>query len=275
MMKLVSGQTLFLFVFAVSASLYLLSGCSNKAPVQTTEIVVKTPPPPPQNIQSPLLFSHNDYDWHAPATCKTDATQNYSACYRGPAGTVARFNIQNRGPNRIVPARGDVEGRTWTFIINEKSRQASAIRVSDVPDGSNSHAREVALILFPRNYSQSIAVSGGTQTVTLSNGEKIVFDKDSGVILGGVFEEGRSVGKRKPDINYTGEGVLLRADHIAQDPRLSNTVYVYKKGQPVCRLKNKSVFVHEAQKINFKFEEDESFNKFLVDRCGFGFLPNI
>jgi hypothetical protein len=222
-----------------------------------------------ENSSQSITQNFNSYDWHAPANCTSKQNNNYSVCIRQPSGTLARFNIQNRGPNKIVPIKGDVEGRTWTFIVNDGSRQAAAIRVSDLFSKHDSQAREMALILFPRKVTQSILVSGAEQIVTLSTGEKVIYDRKTGEILSGVLSEDNPVGSGKPAISYSGDGVMLRADSRGQDPRVNGHVVITKKNHKPCHVNIKEIFVRQPAQTDFRFADDESFDQFIKTQCGF------
>lgn len=226
-----------------------------------------------ENVSKDFEHDENFDDWHVTAECTSKSSANYSVCIRQATGQLARFSIQNRGPNNVVARRGDVEGRTWSFIVNDFSRQAAAIRISDVPDAHNSNAQETALILFPRKVNQSIVVEKDQQIVTLATGEQVVFNRKTGEILRGALSETRGLGFHKPAIRYNGNGVLLRADNRGQDPRDASNVVISKKGFPECRVNSTEVFVKDGVSNNFKFARDEAFEEFLRVKCGFGFSP--
>jgi hypothetical protein len=134
--------------------------------------------------------------------------------------------------------------------------------------------------------------------VTLPNGEKMIFDKDSKEIIGGVFQEGAidttadRMKRQYSDLKYNGRGVVLRVNSRGQSPQLgefekekidmefgnrgSAEVLITNgtTGQKCRRPKTDFWDAIDVAPIEFKFATDEEFEIYLQNKCGFG-LPKF
>lgn len=215
---------------------------------------------------------------------------------RFPASGSEEFSFVNVGSNKIV--KRSSSSRTFSFEYPEHARQNIAMQIDDAPNETVSHTMHSIFMVFPRNQLPVLEQLKKTMEVTLPNGEKMIFDKDSKEIIGGVFQEGAldlasdRTKRIYPDLQYTGRGVILRVNARGQSPQLSE--YEKEKidmdfgnkgsaevliingmtGQKCRRPKIDFWDTLDVAPIEFKFSTDEAFEIYLQNNCGFG-LPKF
>ena len=215
---------------------------------------------------------------------------------RFPASGSEEFSFVNVGFNKVVKRSNS--SRTFNFEYPEHARQNIAMQIDDAPNDTISHTMHSIFMFFPRNQLPVLEQLDKTMQVTLSNGEKMVFDKDSKEIIGGVFEEGPvdisadRARRQYPELKYSGRGVVLRVNARGQSPQLSE--YEKEKidmdfgtkgsaevlilngmtGQKCRRPKIDFWDSLDVAPIEFKFATDEEFEIYLQNHCGFG-LPKF
>lgn len=208
------------------------------------------------------------------------------------------FSFSNDGDNRIVKSSKDDSQRVFNFDYPEQAGQNLSLEVYDAPNGTVSHTMHSIFWFFPRVNLHLVKQTDTAINVTLPTGEKVTFDKETKEITGGVLKEGpldtsKDRFKRTyPDLEYTGRGVVLRVNARGQSPQLgqfeNNKIDMeYGKTGSVdvliingttgekCR-RPKSDFWEQidVSPILFKFPNDEEFDLYLRNNCGFG-LPKF
>ena len=215
---------------------------------------------------------------------------------RFPASGTEEFSFVNVGTNKIV--KNFNSSRTYNFEYPEHARQNIAMQIDDAPNDTISHTMHSIFMVFPRNQLPILEQLSNTMEVTLPSGEKMIFNKDSKEIIGGVFQEGpvdTSSDRMKrlyPDFKYTGRGVILRVNARGQSPQLgefekqkidmdhgnsgSAEVLIINgtTGQKCRRPKIDFWDSMDVAPIEFKFATDEEFEVYLQNNCGFG-LPKF
>lgn len=215
---------------------------------------------------------------------------------RFPASASEEFSFVNVGGNRIVKRSN--ASRTFHFEYPEHARQNIAMQIDDAPSDRVSHTMHSYFMFFPRKQLPVLEQLQGTMEVTLSNGEKMIFDKETKEILAGVFDEGpldmnKDNSKRQyADLRYKGRGVYLRVNARGQSPQLgefektkidmehgnvgSAEVLIVNgtTGQKCRRPKTDFWESMDVTPIEFKFPTDEAFEVYLQNNCGFG-LPKF
>ena len=215
---------------------------------------------------------------------------------RFPASGSEEFSFVNVGKNRIVKKTSS--SRTFNFEYPEHARQNIAMQIDDAPNETVSHTMHSYFMIFPRKKLPVLEQLTGTMEVTLPNGEKMIFDKETKELIGGVFDEGAvdlgaDRAKRSyPDLRYKGRGVILRVNARGQSPQLSQ----YEKdkidmdfgnkgssevliingttGEKCRRPKIDFWDTLDVSPIEFKFATDDAFEVYLQNNCGFG-LPKF
>ena len=215
---------------------------------------------------------------------------------------VVGFEFSNRGGNRILPPRHDIEKalfftRDFQFCFDDRARQDIHLFVSDWSPSRDRQFRlselmNSVMLFFPRNYLPAIASAGERIVVTLSTGEQVEFDANTHEVLGGVFSEAPvdlnpdKAARKFAAIDYIGKGVVVRANARGTDPRLG-TMATITTGSPDsrcegtecknhCQVPSKELWdQNEKGAVRFKFSTDEEFDRYLLSRCGFGIPKNV
>ena len=208
------------------------------------------------------------------------------------------FSFSNDGDNRIVVSGKSDAQRMFNFDYPEQARQNLSLEVYDAPNGTVSHTMHSIFWFFPRVNLHMMKQTDSTINVTLPTGEKVIFNKETKEIVGGVLKEGPldktndRFKRTYPDIEYTGRGVVLRVNARGQSPQLGqfeNNKIDMEHGKTgsvdvliingttgeKCR-RPKSDFWEQidVSPILFKFATDEEFDIYLRNNCGFG-LPKF
>lgn len=217
----------------------------------------------------------------------------------GPKGKYEGFSLSNNGDNSIVDACVNPHSsRTFDFDYEDQAAQNLSLMVQDSPNEFTSHTMLSHFMFFPRNYLPVMEIQGSAAKVTLPTGELLVFDKESGEIVDGVFKEGPvDVGPDRfkrtyADLRYQGKGILLRANARGQMPqqgqfestkidmdhgiKYSADVLIINgtTGERCRRPKSDFWPSQDVSPIPFKFPTDKEFDAYLRSKCGFG-IPNL
>ncbi len=205
------------------------------------------------------------------------------------------FNLTNSGENAIVTSEAHPSAsRTFSFEYLEQARQNISLEVDDHPNDIVSHSMHSLFMFFPRKNLPLVEQTIDQIKVTLPNGEKLVFNKESKEIVDGIFSEGPiDIGSDRfkrhyADLKYRGKGVLLRANARGQSPQLGqfealkidqefglkgsvDVLIIHGASGKRC-LRPKADFWEpiDVSPIEFKFATDEKFDLYLKANCGFG-----
>jgi hypothetical protein len=215
-----------------------------------------------------------------------------------PRGEIVGFDVSNRGGNRILPERYNIDKnlfftRDFQFRFDERARQDIHLSVTDWAPSRDRQFRLSELMnsvmhFFPRKFIPAIATAEGRSIVTLPTGEKVEFDAKTHEILSGVLAEApvdlnpdRSA-RHFAALDYVGKGIVVRADKRGADPRLGTTATITAAAggcegsacKKVCRVASNELWEQKGA-VRFKFATDEEFDRYLVSRCGFGIPQNL
>ena len=259
--------------------------------VASPEIVLTTTIAP---LKTELVPLHHEF-FESKNMGEVTATRGSAS----PVTSTEGFEFENLGDNRIVDTKKHPHSqRAFSFDYLGQARQNIAFQVDDAPNENISHTMHSIFLFFPRKNLPVVEQLADTLAVTLPNGEKVTFQKDSKEIVGGVFTEGPvDVGREKtkrqyPDLRYQGKGVVLRVNARGQSPQLgefeatpidqeyglrgSAEVLIMNgaTGQRCRRPKADFWEPVDVSPIVFKFASDEAFHEYLLANCGFG-LPKL
>lgn len=257
--------------------------------VTSSVVVLQTTVAPLKDQMGP-----NHYDY---SESSYQGELNYSRGDSFSESMYEGFSIDNTGDNSIVNSTSfPYSFRNFSFEYPEQARQNIAMQVDDAPNETVSHTMHSIFMFFPRKNLPYVTFKDKTLTVTLPNGEKMIFDADSKEIKGGVFLEGpvdisKDRFKRKyPDLSYQGKGIVLRVNARGQSPQLGEfektkidmnygqvgsvdvLIMNGSTGQRCRRPKTDFWEPIDVNPILFKFPSDEEFDQYLREKCGFG-LP--
>lgn len=271
---------------AKSADIWMQVDWKNK--VKSKVIVLKATMAPLRDELQPLNHEYVESKSHGEVMVGRGS--------RTPASATEEFSFVNVGENKVIKVPHS--SRTFHFEYPEHARQNIAMEVDDAPNETVSHTLHSYFMFFPRKQLPVLEQFEEKLEVTIPTGEKIIFDKDTKEIIGGVFKEGPldmssdRVKRAYPDLRYRGRGVILRANARGQSPQLGQ----YEKdkidgefgnkgsvevliingttGQRCRRPKTDFWDNHDVSPIEFKFATDDEFEIYLQNHCGFG-LPKF
>jgi hypothetical protein len=229
-------------------------------------------------------------------TLEAPATQGWD--YRlDRKGRIVGFEFSNHGGNAVLPERYDIQKdrlftRDFHFYFDDRARQNIHTFISDWAPSRDKQFRlselmNSVLMFFPRSNLPAISRSGESYIVTLATGEEVEFNARTREIRSGVLSEGPvdlnpiKEARRYPEVNYTGKGVLVRANARGSDPRIGTQATITTGSPPAdcdradgcnrCTVQAKELWAQSGS-VAFKFATDAEFDRFLLERCGFG-LP--
>lgn len=183
------------------------------------------------------------------------------------------FTLRNVGPNGISGNPIDPEEkveRQWSFVSKDNSRRETYLWITDdAGSGYLSQLMESIMVIIPRKMKPVIEEKGNDLHVTLTTGEKVVYDKKTKVIKAGALKEGKvdltpDRFKRKPAaVSYTGSGISIRVDVRGSDPRLTKGNAVITQNGKSCQVKASELWVQE----DFRYDDDRKLVEFLNRKC--------
>lgn len=187
------------------------------------------------------------------------------------------FVLKNVGPNSIAGEAikpGQKTMRDWKFFSEDNSRQETFLWVTDDPaSGRTSDLMDSMIMIVPRKMVPTAEAIGDELVVTLTTGEKVVYDKNTKMVKDGVIKEGRldtstnRETRKFADLTYSGTGIAIRINHRGEDPRLfSQSATVTQNGKS-CTVPTAQLWNRNEQDPSFKFADDANLIKFLNQKC--------
>ncbi|MCM2350928.1 MAG: hypothetical protein NDI69_12975 [Bacteriovoracaceae bacterium] len=184
------------------------------------------------------------------------------------------FRFANAGPNSVA---GDpinpserVE-REWRFVSEDNSRRETYLWITDdAGSGYLSQLMETMILIVPRKMKPVIEDKGNDLHVTLTTGEKVIYDKKTKIIKAGVLKEGKvdlnpnRFNRKFAPISYSGSGISIRLDKRGGDPRLISGNAVVSQNGKTCQVKASELWQEE----DFRYEDDKKLVDFLNRKCG-------
>jgi hypothetical protein len=242
-------------------------------------------------LQAPLK-DKNTEDL-GPTKCITRDHLRWDVCFSMLADnteSMRSFRFSNDGENKIVPKAGFGVGRSFEFLFEDKARSDLGLLIWDMPDEVESHGHLKLMMFFPRTFLPRIRYQSNDHEdlviTTLSNGEEVNFNGKTKEIVSGVLAElpmaqDNDGNGLEPQVNYTGNGVVLWAHRLNDYPvgvttqlTKSHIAYAYKKNYKLCKLNGNDLWYTDQKKggnifFNQKYSTDKSFDQLLKSKCGF------
>lgn len=205
---------------------------------------------------------------------KYGGDKNRNLYYRG-------FAINNFGPNHIITEPPldflNTPSREYFFQTDDYSRRDTYLWVTDYNgSGRFSDFIETVMVFIPRIVPMSVTETEETLDVTISTNEKVSFFKkyktlDTPLMTEGPVDLTPDRSRRKyPEVEYHGQGIVIRSDAKGSDPRLVKKVKILKTGQPVCEMDAKLFWTQEDHP-KFRFVQDQEVMKLITQYCGKAF----
>lgn len=188
--------------------------------------------------------------------------------------TVESFLLRNEGPNSMVDIKDGFTSRVFMFNSEDNSLSDSHLEINEVRMSKTGVDANYRLVFFPRTQAPSAKVIGDKIELTLPNKEKVIFDKKSKEIIGGVLSETKmNTNPNQPlgreGVNYKGDGLVIRVDNIKL-----NTAII-SKGTYTCKVNAMDLWYNDPKTKRTLFKEeyatDDGINRYIQKHCGFGF----
>lgn len=131
---------------------------------------------------------------------------------------------------------------------NNHALNETFLYLHDMSQGPDSHDVKSMMFILPRKSPPSVTTLGNEVHLTLSTGEKVIFDKVSSAIVGGALKEGPpdfnlDRFKRKPaNVQYTGSGISIRLNHRFETPTVAAESADVVQGSRSCKIPRGQLF---------------------------------
>lgn len=185
------------------------------------------------------------------------------------------FEFRNVGPNSIAGNPIDPSQKTerqWRFVSEDGSRRETYLWITDdAGSGYLSQLMDSVILIVPRKMKPSVTAVGDELHVTLTTGEKVIYDKATRLVKGGVLSEGKvdlnpDRFKRKfAPISYSGTGISIRVDKRGEDPRLIPGNATVTQNGKTCQVPARELWNTNA---DFRYADDRNLVNFLNRKCG-------
>jgi hypothetical protein len=166
-------------------------------------------------------------------------------------------------------------GRAVEFVSRDKALNDTFVYLTDVAGGPDSHDVKSVMVILPRKGVPTTEVVGEDVIVTLTTGEKVIFDKKSNAIKSGAMKEGPidlttdRFKRTPPNVHYTGSGISIRVDHRFEYPTMGAATAEVRQGDKVCKVPKAKIWDKEGNPLT---SDDQSLLKILIGSCpGKGF----
>lgn len=183
------------------------------------------------------------------------------------------FQFRSVGPNEIAGPPLDPSEKTvreWRFVNEDGSKRETYLWVQDdAGSGYLSQLMESVILIVPRKMKPSVEAVGDELHVTLTTGEKVIYDKATRLIKGGVLKEGKidlnpDRFKRKfAPITYSGTGISIRVDKRGEDPRLIPGNATITQNGKTCLIPARQLW----NETEIKYADDKALVDFLNSKC--------
>lgn len=186
------------------------------------------------------------------------------------------FEFTMTGPNALAgkPLASCDDCKTkrhWQFLNKHGSKRETYIWITDdAGSGFLSQQMETVIVLLPRKNRPHLTETNEELHVTLTTGERVIFDKKTNLVRSGVFEEGpidlnpnRHQRKFVP-LKYTGKGISIRQDKRGEDPRTTSPRAIITQGNKTCEIPGSELWTTTAE---FKFSDDSKLLQHINSKC--------
>ena len=184
------------------------------------------------------------------------------------------FTLSNVGPNSIagdpIDPREKVV-REWSFVTEDSSKRETYLWVTDDSgSGYLSGLMESIILIVPRKMKPTISAVNDELHVTLTTGEKVIYDKKTKMVKAGVLTEGKvdvnpnRFERKFAPITYNGSGISIRVNKRGEDPRLIPGNAVITQNGKSCQVPAKELW---SPSSDFKFSDDQKLLDYLNSKC--------
>jgi hypothetical protein len=198
--------------------------------------------------------------------CSTNAEYPGGYSFRNNPGHPYLDGAKSPYPDGGTPSR-NVE-----FVSRDNASNETYLYLEDVAGGPDSHDVKSVMYLLPRLGVPTTEVSGDDVIVTMTTGEKVIFDKKTHAIKSGALKEGPidlttdRFKRTPPNVQYTGEGISIRVNHRFNYPTMpdgASTAEV-RQGTRVCQVPRGKIWDSEGALLS---NDDKTFVDVINKSC--------
>lgn len=210
--------------------------------------------------------------------CITGEVEIVEKCYPSfveelKSGKVTLEQLRTRVPYRFdikEKSSDSLNQRKFEFHHENFAKQDTGMSVwegNHNASGRDSH-KVTEMVFIPRSQVPSYSIKNSDLEVTLANGEKILFDANSGKIKGGVLSSTSYKAGQFGEFKYSGKNIMIQARGTSGSSKshmeTAKTAQIVKDGK-VCEVSFDKLWTRpkEAAAPHFKFSNDEEFYQWL------------
>ena len=162
--------------------------------------------------------------------------------------------------------------RRVEFVSRDNASNETFLYLTDVAGGPDSHDVKSVMYLLPRKGVPFTEVVGDDVIVTMTTGEKVIFDKKTHAIKSGALTEGpidltTDRFKRQPaNVKYTGEGISIRVNHRFEYPTMAGGAESaeVRQGSRMCKVPRAKLWDANGKLLS---DDDKTFVELLNKNC--------
>jgi hypothetical protein len=196
--------------------------------------------------------------------CKTDEHYPSGFAFSDNPGHPFLDGVKSLYPDGGTPTR-KIE-----FTSRDHASNETYLYLTDVAGGPDSHDVKSVMILLPRLGVPITEVVGDDVILTMTTGEKVIFDKKTHGIKSGALKEGPidlttdRFKRSPPNVQYSGAGISIRVDHRYEYPTMGAVSAEIRQGSRVCKVSRGKIW--NAEGI-FLSNDDKTFVDILNKNC--------
>jgi len=167
---------------------------------------------------------------------------------------------------------GGPPNRRIEFVSRDNASNETFLYLTDVAGGPDSHDVKTVMYLLPRKGVPYTEVSGEDVIVTMTTGEKVIFDKKTHAIKSGALSEGPidlttdRFKRQPPNVKYTGEGISIRVNHRFEYPTMAGGAETaeVRQGTRLCKVPRGKIWDANGKLLS---DDDKTFVEILNKNC--------
>lgn len=167
---------------------------------------------------------------------------------------------------------GGPPNRRIEFVSRDNASNETFLYLTDVAGGPDSHDVKSVMYLLPRKGVPYTEVVGDDVIVTMTTGEKVIFDKKTHAIKSGALMEGPidlttdRFKRQPPNIKYTGEGISIRVNHRFEYPTMAGGAESaeVRQGSHLCKVPRAQIWDANGKLLS---DDDKTFVDILNKNC--------
>ncbi len=173
------------------------------------------------------------------------------------------------GAKSLYPDGGPPTRRI-EFVSRDHASKETYLYLTDIAGGEDSHDVKSVMVLLPRLGVPTTEVVGNDVVVTMTTGEKVVFDKNTHGIKSGALKEGPidlttdRFKRQPPNVQYTGAGISIRVNHRYEYPTMGADMAEIRQNGRVCKIARGKIWNKDGKLLT---DEDVSLVDVVNKNC--------